>query len=466
MEFACSADGSPSPAVMAMNSRVRLMLKIQSALFFVLLIAVVGLFAWLSNRYVLQLDWTASQRNSLSEASRKLVDEIDGPVRISAYAREDKVLRQAIRDLVERYQKHKSDIELVFVNPDRNPDEVRRLAITSDRELVVKYATRSANVKALNESSLTNALYRVARSEDRRLVYLKGHGERDLLGNANHDLGNFGQQLENRGFKIIGLNLLETGAIPENTDTLVLSGGEVDWLPGEVSLILEFVALGGNVLWLSDPGQTDAASPLANALDLQFVPGRVIEPTTRVFGVEDPDIVAVTRYGAHPATQNFNLITVFPGAAALSAGASNGWKTSPLLLTTGQSWSETGSIDRQARPDHVNEASGPLQIGLALSRPRNAGRGAGQQRMVIIGDGDFLANNYLVNAGNLQLGLNLINWLAGDDEFIDIPATTAPDLVFSLNGTKSLVVAFVPLALMPVALLAAGFFVWRLRRNR
>ncbi|HSS63870.1 MAG TPA: Gldg family protein [Gammaproteobacteria bacterium] len=221
-----------------MNSRVRLMLKIQSALFFVLLIAVVGLFAWLSNRYVLQLDWTASQRNSLSEASRKLVDEIDGPVRISAYAREDKVLRQAIRDLVERYQKHKSDIELVFVNPDRNPDEVRRLAITSDRELVVKYATRSANVKALNESSLTNALYRVARSEDRRLVYLKGHGERDLLGNANHDLGNFGQQLENRGFKIIGLNLLETGAIPENTDTLVLSGGEVDWLPGEVSLIL------------------------------------------------------------------------------------------------------------------------------------------------------------------------------------------------------------------------------------
>ncbi|HSS63869.1 MAG TPA: hypothetical protein VLS27_05500 [Gammaproteobacteria bacterium] len=196
------------------------------------------------------------------------------------------------------------------------------------------------------------------------------------------------------------------------------------------------------------------------------MPGRVIEPTTRVFGVEDPDIVAVTRYGAHPATQNFNLITVFPGAAALSAGASNGWKTSPLLLTTGQSWSETGSIDRQARPDHVNEASGPLQIGLALSRPRNAGRGAGQQRMVIIGDGDFLANNYLVNAGNLQLGLNLINWLAGDDEFIDIPATTAPDLVFSLNGTKSLVVAFVPLALMPVALLAAGFFVWRLRRNR
>ncbi len=449
-----------------MNSNVRLMLKIQSALFVVLLIVVTGLFAWLSNRYVLQLDWTAAQRNSLSEASSKLLEEMDGPVKITAYAREDKVLRRGIQDLVERYQKHKSDIDLVFVNPDRNPDEIRRLAISSDRELVVKYSTRSANVKSLNESSLTNALHRVARSEDRRLVYLKGHGERDLLGQANHDLGNFGKQLENRGFKIIGLNLPDAGAIPENTDTLVLSGGEVDLLPGEMALIVEFIAAGGNLLWLSEPGQSEATATLAKALNVRFVPGRVVEPTTRVFGVDDPDIVAVTRYGAHPATQAFNLITVFPGAVAIVAGISSDWQTSPLLLTSGQSWSERGPIDRQARLDDTNEAAGPLQIGLALTRQLIAEQGTSQQRVVIIGDGDFLANNYLVNAGNLQLGLNLINWLAGDDEFIDIPATTAPDLEFSLSRNKSLVVAFVPLALMPVALLAAGFFVWRLRRNR
>ncbi len=449
-----------------MNASVRLMLKIQSGLFFLLLFVVVGLLAWLSNRHVLHLDWTASQRNSLSDASRMLVEEIDGAVKITAYAREDKILRQAVRDLVGRYQKHKADIELVFVNPDRNPDEVRRLAISSDREMVVRHSTRSANVKALNESNLTNALYRVSRPEDRRLVYLRGHGERDLLGKANHDLGNFGAQLENRGFKIIGLNLLEAGAIPENTDALVLSRGEVDWLPGEIALVLDFVERGGNLLWLSDPAQSEASALLGNALGVRFLPGRVIEPTTRVFGVEDPSIVAVTRYGDHPATRNFNLITVFPGAAAIAAGAGDGWQSSPLLLTTGQSWSETDAVDRQARPDQTGEALGPLQIGLALSRPLNDGEDAAEQRVVVIGDGDFLANNYLVNAGNLQLGLNLINWLAGDQEFIDIPATTTPDLIFSLSGARSLIVAFVPLAVMPVGLLCAGFLVWRRRRNR
>lgn len=442
------------------------MLKIQSALFVILLFLVVGLTAWLSNRHVIRFDWTAAQRNSLSEASMQLLDQIDGPVKISAYVREERLSRQAIRELVERYQARKPDIELVFVNPDRNPDEVRRLAISSDRELVVRYSNRSANVKSLNESSLTNALYRVARSEDRRIVYLKGHGERDLLGEANHDLGKFGKQLESRGFKIIALNLTETGAIPGNTDTLLLSAGKVDWLEGELALIAEFIAGGGNVLWLGDPEPSPASLRLSNALGVKFLPGRVIEPTTRAFGVNDPDVVVVNRYGAHPSTQNFNLITVLPGAVAMTAADSEDWRSSALLLTSGQSWSETGAIDRQARPDDEDEASGPLQIGLALSRELGSGQAAREQRVAIIGDGDFLSNSYLVNAGNLQLGLNLVNWLAEDDAFIDIPATTAPDLEFGPGTARSLIIAFVPLAVMPVALLAAGFFVWRLRRSR
>lgn len=449
-----------------MNSQAWLMLRLQSAIFGVLLLLLVGLLAWLSNRYVVQFDWTAAQRNSISEASRKLLDEIEGPLAITAYAREDKVLRHAIRDLVERYKRHKSDIELGFVNPDRNPDEVRRLGIRSDGELVVKYSKRSANVTALNESSLTNALRQVARSEDHRIVYLKGHGERDLLGDANHDLGSFGKQLENSGFKIIGLNLGEVGGIPDNTETLVLTQGEVDWLPGEVKLIGEFIVGGGNLLWLTDPGKSEASSSVAELLGVRFMPGRVIEPTTRVFGLDDPAVVVVTKYGAHPATKNFRLITVFPGAVAMTANATHGWQASPLLLTTAQSWSETGAVEGQARRSPSDEASGPLQIGLALSRAKAVGDGASRQRVAVIGDGDFLANNNLGNAGNLQFGLNLINWLAGDDEFIDIPATTAPDLAFGLSRNMSLIVAFIPLAVMPVALLAIGFLVWRIRRTR
>jgi hypothetical protein len=92
---------------MEINSTTRVMLKAQSAAFVLLLFVVVGLLAWISNRFVLQFDWTSSGRNTLSEASQRLLDELEGPVQITAYAREDKVRRTATRDLVDRYRNHK-----------------------------------------------------------------------------------------------------------------------------------------------------------------------------------------------------------------------------------------------------------------------------------------------------------------------------------------------------------------------
>jgi ABC-type uncharacterized transport system involved in gliding motility auxiliary subunit len=149
----------------------------------------------------------------------------------------------------------------------------------------------------------------------------------------------------------------------------------------------------------------------------------------------------------------------------------DGWEVTPILSTTRQSWSETGETADPAKRDDDNEIAGPLDVGLALSRSRPTGSDdphepAQQQRVVLIGDGDFLSNAYLGNVGNLDLGLNLLNWLGSDDAFIDIPARTSTDLNFSLSRTMSLVVAFVPLAVLPVILLATGFFVWRVRRTR
>jgi ABC-type uncharacterized transport system involved in gliding motility auxiliary subunit len=456
---------------MEMNTRTRVMLRAQSATFVLLLFVVVGLLAWVSNRFVLQFDWTSSGRNTLSKASKMLLDELDGPVQITAYTSESKVRRKATRDLVDRYRNHKPDIELSFVNPDRAPDEIRRLGIKSDGELIVRYAGRSEHVLAFNERTLTNALNRVARSGERRVVYLTGHGERDLSGKANHDLGTFGAQLEERGFTLIRLNLAEIGSIPDNTTLLVLSEGEIELLPDEHALIGEFVDRGGNLLWLSDPAKPTTLGPLARQLGLRFLPGRVHEPSTRAVGVQDSANVVVTKYGAHPITENFELLTVLPGAVAMAVDPKDGWEVTPILSTTRQSWSETGETADPAKRDDDNEIAGPLDVGLALSRSRPTGSDdphepAQQQRVVLIGDGDFLSNAYLGNVGNLDLGLNLLNWLGSDDAFIDIPARTSTDLNFSLSRTMSLVVAFVPLAVLPVILLATGFFVWRVRRTR
>ena len=451
---------------METNSRSRLIFKLHSVLSLLLLAVIVSALAWISDRHGVRLDWTAVARNTLSEPSRRLLDRLDGPLEITAYARENQMIRQAVRDLVERYRAHKPDIELVFVNPDRAPGDVRRLGVTVDGELIVRYAGRSEHLKSINERSLTNAINRVARNERRRVAYLSGHGERDLLGKANHDMGVFGRELESRGFSVVRLDLTRAGGIPDNTDMVVLSEGDVEPLAGELALIRDYLDSGGNLLWFAEPGRTTLRS-LGTALGVRFIPGRVIEPVTRAFGVDNRAVVVVSRYGDHPATRNFKLVTVLPGAVGVTVTPTAGWKADTLLGTSAQSWSETGAEDGEPRLD-AGEASGPLTLGVALSRPRHdpSKQHKTTQRVIVIGDGDFLSNAYLGNGGNLDLGLNLFNWLSADEEFIDIPARTAPDLNFNPSRSLSLIIAFVPLAVVPVLLLATGFYVWRRRRVR
>ena len=112
----------------------------------------------------------------------------------------------------------------------------------------------------------------------------------------------------------------------------------------------------------------------------------------------------------------------------------------------------------------------PLDIGFAFTRPRqhrDAGdEGSAQQRVVVIGDADFISNTYLGNGGNIDLGLSLFNWLNHDDAFITITARTAGDVNLELGKVAQIVIGFGFLFGMPLLLLGSGLAIWWRRRNR
>ena len=85
--------------------------------------------------------------------------------------------------------------------------------------------------------------------------------------------------------------------------------------------------------------------------------------------------------------------------------------------------------------------------------------------MVVVGSGHFLANTYLGNGGNLELGLNIVNWLAGDDAFVSIAPRTLVDGQLSLSRGSLLAIALGFLFIMPLALFAAGGYLWWRRRK-
>jgi len=458
---------------MDVTRRTTLGIRIQRYVFVVLLLGAIGMLAWLSTRYVYQADWTYGSRNSLAADSIRLLEELDGPVMITAFARENEALRGQISALVARYRRHDKDISLTFVNPDSDPERVRELGITLDGELLIAYQKRTERVQELSEQALTNALLRVARQGERWIAFLAGHGERDPLGQANHDLGTFGEELERKGLQVESLNFAETSTIPANISTLVIASPQVNVLPGEVRLIRDYVQQGGNLLWLTDPGKPGGLQTLADDLGVNFLPGVVVDATTQLFGIQNPSFVLVPDYPAHSITRELKVMTIFPKAVALDRAQDSKWDVAVILTTLERVWTETSPLEGEIRFDEgTDERAGPLEIGIALTRKMETGGATSdeeitrEQRIVVIGDGDFLSNAYLGNGGNLALGLNIIQWLTHDDAFIAIQPKTAPDQTLVLDRNAQIAISLGFLLVLPMALLIAGLAIWLRRRKR
>ncbi|UCC56780.1 MAG: GldG family protein [Gammaproteobacteria bacterium] len=455
---------------MEITRRSRLLLRLQTWAFAVLFIGIIGMLAWLSTQYVYQADWTSGSRNTVTDDTRQLLSNLPDSITLTAFAREDELLRKQIQALVARYQRFKPDITLEFINPDTAPERVRAQNISVDGEIVVSYLGRSENIQQLNEQQLTNTLLRLSRQEDRWVVFLTGHGEQDPHGEANHDLGLFGKELERKGLKVQRINLAEN-TIPENTHLLIIAGPRVTLLPGEVEQLHDYVAQGGNLLWLAEPGKPAGLERLAEQVGVTFLPGVVVDATTQMFGIENPSFVVVTAYPNHEVARDLGMVTVFPEASALETSPGDAWQVTPLLTTAPRSWTEIDALAGEIQFDaDSDERPGPLDIGVVITgtpaaddEQEDAPR---KQRIAIIGDGDFLSNAYLGNGGNLNLGLNLVHWLSHDDAFINIQVKTAPDTTLELGRMEQAVIGLGSLIGLPLLLLLTGLVIWLRRRRR
>jgi len=461
---------------MKITSNPRLQSRLNSLVTLLLIVCLTILLAWLSVRYQTQMDWTQSGRHTLSHASQEVLDLMEDPVEITAYAREDSILGQLTKVFIERYQRHSSKIKPpTFVNPLVNPDKVQKEGVSFEGEILLRYQGRTEHVKTGTEEEFTNALQRLARGSGRWLAFLEGHGERNPLEQANHDLKLWTSQLTARGFKIQPLNLAAVQVIPGNVKILVIASPTVDLLPGEIALIIEYLLRGGNILWLADPGGLHGLEPLADQLKIEIPAGMVIDFSGSLVGIEDPTIVLNTPslYPEHAVTKTFNLTTFFPTTTSIQVEEQEdvlaAWNKSSLLVSGDHTWLETGVLEGEIEYNEDSDKLGPLDIGISLERTvdneSDEASSSIQQRIIVVGDGDFLSNAYVGNSGNLDLGVRLINWLSNDDDFISIPVKTINDAHLEFPVYASWIIGFGFILVLPLLFLGTGLFIWWRRKK-
>jgi ABC-type uncharacterized transport system involved in gliding motility auxiliary subunit len=448
------------------SRKIQLQLLAQNTIFAVLLAAAAVLGVYLLRDSKLQWDLTLNQRSTLSQATRDVLKKMDQPLTVTAYATtQDPALgdiRGAIRDFIAPYQRVKADISVKYVDPREQPKQTAAANVRSNGELVIEYGTRSENLATLNEQAMANLLIRLARSGERTIMYVDGHGEPKLEGGANFDLGSFGRQLGNKGFRLQGLNLGVAPEVPDNADVLVLTHPRVEMLKGEVDKIARFVDRGGSLFWLIEQEPLRGLQPLAERLELQLGPGVAVDPAAARLGI--PPIIALSsNYGFHPITENFTQYnTAFPLARAIGTPPQGGkWRATVVAEVAQNGWVEAGNLEGDLRFDAQRDVRGPVPAVVALERQiENA-----TQRVVVAGGASFLSNQYVGLLANLDLGTNILNWLAQDENLITIQPRERVDATLQLTRTQLIVIFVGFLIVLPLAFLIGGGWIWWRRRR-
>ena len=452
---------------MQINPKLRLQMLVQNGVFVVLMLALATLLAFFAREYRTELDLTQNARNTLSQQTREVLAKLGGPVKVTVYATRQDVrgdARKQVQDFLTPYQRIKADLAVTFVDPREEPKLAQAAGIRMNGESIIAYNEKSEHLTEYSEQSLINALMRMARAEERLVMALEGHGERRLNGPANHDLGEFGKQLAAKGFKNNTVNLAVAQEMPANASMLLIANPQVDLQPAEVQKIKQYVHKGGNLLWLIDTEPLHGLQPIAELLALTLGPGTVVDPDAARLNAS-PTMAVAANYARHPLTDNFRLNTVFPFARQIGfndkGGENGGWRVARLIDVAPRGWVETGKLDNTIAFDKARDVPGPVNIAIALERTVNDR----VQRVVVVGNGHFISNQYIGIGGNLELGVNFVNWLAGDDTLITIQPRPARDSSLELARASQYVILFGFLFFLPLTFVSTGILIWWRRRK-
>lgn len=415
----------------------------------------------LGNRHYTQTDLTATGRHTLLPQSVQVLNLFNEPIDTEVFIAPDDQQRVQIDRLLQKYARHKADFSVRMTDPALDPAATRAMNIAPGGEIFFHRGDRVQRITQISEIAVTSALQRLARDNTRIATFISGHGERSPTSQNGSDLGVLSAQLTASGFAIKTTTLTEQQQIPVDDGLLIIASPLNRYLPAETAMLLDYLSRGGNLLWLTEPDTNDGLKAVALELGIRRLPGVVVDLATQNLSVQRPDYAIANKYSPHAATNGLSTVTLFPQAAGLDVQPNREWRAAALVQAGEQAWTETGELSGEiAFNETTEEIAGPFPLIIALERHK-AGK---PQRVVISGDGDFLADAWIGNGGNRDLANRIFNWTTDDAAMINIEHPQKPDAQLNLSRSLVLFLAVFTLLLLPGFMFAGATRVWHQRR--
>ncbi|WP_229640409.1 GldG family protein [Waterburya agarophytonicola] len=409
---------------------------------------------------------TENQIYTLSTLSQAVVQKLEEPLEILVF---DRNINPNLESLLKKYQNISQKFKFRFINPEQKLGLAQEYGVQFLGEIHLQYGDKQQKLnidngsigEPITETQLTNSIEKIQRDRITQIYLLQGHGE------ASSQLVQGGiaqvvKNLEDKGNNVTELNLASSGKIPDRTDLIIIAGATRKLLTSEVSRLQTYLSAGGSLLLLLSPNTDIGITPLLREWGIELDNRLVVDGS----GAGDimgfgPGVAIVNNYGNHPITANFaNGISIFPESRPLKIIKNTGIKSTPLAITSEQTWAERDLKNEEIVFDPNQDLSGPLNIAIALESDRSP-----SSRLVIFGSATFATNGWFEQQLNADMIINSVNWLIKEErEILTIRPREVANRRINLSSLEARAIDWLAWRIIPSLALGIAIYLWSQRR--
>lgn len=455
----------------------------------ILVIAVVAGLNFLGQRHTKRFDTTSSGQYTLAPQTTQILTKLGSDVEIKAFFPGGDY--GPLRELLTEYRSISRHIRFEFIDPDKQPDVAKQNEVTAYGvfqnpfsgaqlkfgTLIISQGGRKEKIEKrseeVQEEDLTNAIIKVGRSEVKKIYFVQGHGEKDPADTDRTGYSEAKRVMESQGYTVGTINLASEGKVPADAKVLILAGPTTEPFPQEMQFINDFLNRGSVGLFVMiDPHPAPSLESFLKGWGVQPANDLVLDVSGagRLMGT-GPSIPLVLSYETHKITDRFKAMTFFPLTRSIDKAneVPAGITVETLFKSNENSWGETDLNNQEASFDPSQDLKGPLALAVAATKeikPSSDQSLAVKSRLAVLGTSNFPINAYFPAQGNGNLFLNIVSWLAQDEDLISIRPKSADDRRILLSQSQLATIRLITMLLLPgIALIAGVIVIWNRRRR-
>jgi gliding-associated putative ABC transporter substrate-binding component GldG len=521
--------------------RAKLTYGISSAVFVLLILAILLVINLISVYLFTRLDLTEGRVFSLSEASKDIARNLDDNVIVKIYFSEDlpppyNTNARYIKDKLEEYKAYsQGNLKLELIDPIKENKEmdaqsygippVQVNVMEQDKMEIKKvymglaflYGNKKEvlpvvqNLSGL-EYELSRTIKRLTSKITPAVGFLTGHGEADI----KTDLTVLNSTLS-KEYSAQPVNLKNGQKVSRGIKSLLIVGPKQPFSDWEKYALDQYLMQGGKIALFLDKTEVDLQMGKAEKLDLG------LDDFLENYGVKVNDnliidmqcarvtiqqqsgymtISNIVSYPFFPTVSNFNrenlivkrlenLDLPFVSSLDSSYVSDKNLKFTPLVMSSSRSGLRVypfdinplkkfnksdfdagiqllagviqGSFQSYFRDKEIPQPEG---VSADWERPESTLTRSPENRLVVVGDADFIKDGTIRNKGNLIFFMNIVDWLSQDENLIAIRSkeVSVRPLKPLTPGQKKLA-RYGNVLGLPLLVIIFGLLRWRIRKQ-